>query len=113
MKKISELINLKGTRALITGAAGSIGQEIALTIAELGGDLILVDLPSSNYDLVKKSVLDNWNVDIKCIDCDSKCMICIAMNTNISNRFEIAISLVNKWIFKNNFLNIKAGFCFF
>lgn len=70
MKKISELINLKGRRALITGAAGSIGQEIALTIAELGGDLILVDLPNSNYDLVKKSISDNWNVDIKCIDCD-------------------------------------------
>lgn len=70
MKKISELINLKGRRALITGAAGSIGQEIALTIAELGGDLVLVDLPNSNYDLVKKSILDNWNVDIKCIDCD-------------------------------------------
>ena len=70
MKKISDLMNLKGKRALITGATGGIGQEMALTIAELGGDLILVDLPDSNYDLIKESILSNWNVDINCIDCN-------------------------------------------
>ena len=97
MKKISELINLKGRRALITGAAGSIGQEIALTIAELGGDLILVDLPSSNYDLVKKSVLDNWNVDIKCIDCDLE-----DENSRISLIKDVIKSNVNLDILINN-----------
>jgi NAD(P)-dependent dehydrogenase (short-subunit alcohol dehydrogenase family) len=70
MKKIVDLMNLKGRRALITGATGGIGQEIALTIAELGGDLILVDRPNSNYEALKKSILDNWSVDIQCIDCD-------------------------------------------
>jgi NAD(P)-dependent dehydrogenase (short-subunit alcohol dehydrogenase family) len=70
MKKISDLMNLKGKRALITGATGGIGQEMALTIAELGGDLILVDLPDSNYDPIKESILSNWNVDINCIDCN-------------------------------------------
>ena len=44
MKTIKDLMSLKGRRALITGAVGKIGQEIALTIAELGGDLVLVDL---------------------------------------------------------------------
>ena len=43
MKKIVDLMSLKGRRALITGAIGAIGKEIVLTIAELGGDLILVD----------------------------------------------------------------------
>ena len=42
MKKISDLMNLKGRTALITGATGGIGQEIALTIAELGGDLLFL-----------------------------------------------------------------------
>ncbi len=70
MKKIEDLMDLRGKRALITGATGGIGQEIALTIAELGGDLILVDIPNSNYELIKKSILDNWSVSIKCIDCD-------------------------------------------
>ena len=57
MKKISDLMNLKGRTALITGATGGIGQEIALTIAELGGDLLLVDRPGSNYDQSRKKFL--------------------------------------------------------
>ena len=70
MRMIAELMNLRGRTALITGATGGIGQEIALTIAELGGNLILVDRPKSNYDQIERNILDNWNVDIKCIDCD-------------------------------------------
>jgi NAD(P)-dependent dehydrogenase (short-subunit alcohol dehydrogenase family) len=70
MKKITDLMNLNGRRALITGAAGKIGHEIALTIAELGGDLILVDRPGSDYKPLKQKILDNWNVDIKCISSD-------------------------------------------
>lgn len=63
-------MSLKGRRALITGATGGIGQEIALTIAELGGDLLLVDRPSSDYGLVTQKIFDNWDVNIECIDCD-------------------------------------------
>jgi len=70
MKKISDLMNLDGRCALITGAVGGIGQEIALTVAELGGDLILVDRPGSDYNSLKQKILDNWSVDIKCISCD-------------------------------------------
>jgi NAD(P)-dependent dehydrogenase (short-subunit alcohol dehydrogenase family) len=70
MKKISELINLKGRRALITGAAGRIGQEIANTIAELGGDLILVDKPETDWISIKRYINNNWNADVECIDCN-------------------------------------------
>jgi len=70
MKAISELMSLRGRTALITGATGGIGQEIALTIAELGGSLILVDQPDSNYDQMKQTITHNWNVDVECIDCD-------------------------------------------
>ena len=70
MKKIKDLMSLKGRRALITGAVGKIGQEIALTIAELGGDLVLIDLPESDYNPIKNEILDNWNIDIECISCD-------------------------------------------
>ena len=57
MSSIKELMNLKGRRALVTGAVGGIGQQIALTIAELGGDLLLVDIPNSNYELIKEKIL--------------------------------------------------------
>jgi NAD(P)-dependent dehydrogenase (short-subunit alcohol dehydrogenase family) len=70
MRTITELIDLRGRVALITGATGYIGKEIALTVAELGGGLILVDRPGSNYDQIKQNILDNWSVSIECIDCD-------------------------------------------
>jgi len=70
MKNISDLMSLQGRRALITGAVGGIGQEMAMTIAELGGDLLLVDRPGSDYELIEKRILDNFNVNIDCIDCD-------------------------------------------
>lgn len=70
MKKISDLLNLKGRKALITGATGNLGQEIALTIAELGGDLILVDCPGSDCEPIKQKIYDNWNVKIEYFECD-------------------------------------------
>jgi NAD(P)-dependent dehydrogenase (short-subunit alcohol dehydrogenase family) len=70
MRTIKELMSLSGRTALITGVTGGIGQEIAFAIAELGGNLILVDRPHSNYNHIKQKILDNWNVDVKCIDCD-------------------------------------------
>ena len=70
MRTISDLMSLKGKRALITGAVGGLGQEIALTIAELGGDLLLVDLPNTDYTTVTHKVLDSWNVQVECVDCD-------------------------------------------
>ena len=70
MKNITEMMDLTGRTALITGATGGIGQEVASTIAELGGNLILVDKPSSNYDLMKRKILSEWHVDIRCVDCN-------------------------------------------
>ena len=49
MTTVARLMSLKGRRALITGAAGHIGRVIAQTLAELGADLLLVDLPGSKY----------------------------------------------------------------
>ena len=57
MRNISDLMSLKGKRALITGATGCLGQEMVLTIAELGGDLLLVDRPNTDYSKVKQIVL--------------------------------------------------------
>ena len=97
MRMIAELMNLRGRTALITGATGGIGQEIALTIAELGGNLILVDRPKSNYDQIERNILDNWNVDIKCIDCDLE-----NHNSRINLIEEIVKNNVNLDILINN-----------
>jgi NAD(P)-dependent dehydrogenase (short-subunit alcohol dehydrogenase family) len=70
VRSIKELIKLNGRVALITGATGGIGKEAALTIAELGGDLLLVDKPGSDYESIKRMVLEKYNVNIECIDCN-------------------------------------------
>jgi len=96
MKKIADLMSLNGRRALITGAAGKIGYEIALTIAELGGDLILVDRPDSDYNSLKQKILDNWNVEIECISCDLESensrVKLIETIINSNNRLDILIN---------------------
>ena len=60
---LSELISLKGRRALVTGAASGIGEATAYRLAEAGADLELVDI---NMDGLRK-VLDrisSFGVDV-------------------------------------------------
>jgi NAD(P)-dependent dehydrogenase (short-subunit alcohol dehydrogenase family) len=69
VKTIKQLMSMDGRTVLLTGATGGLGQYMAETVAELGGDLILVDRPGSNY--IK--LLDNLNKYtsvVKCFDCD-------------------------------------------
>lgn len=70
MKTINELMNLCGRRALITGANGGIGQQVAATIAELGGDLILVDRPGTDYKRLLNILKSIGEIEVSCIDCD-------------------------------------------
>ncbi|OGQ05488.1 MAG: short-chain dehydrogenase [Deltaproteobacteria bacterium RIFCSPLOWO2_12_FULL_44_12] len=45
MKKIKELIDLKGRKALVTGGVGHIGHVCCEVIQELGGEVKILDLP--------------------------------------------------------------------
>jgi len=53
---LSELISLKGKRALITGSAVGIGKAMAYRFAEAGADLELVDLNREGLRAVKKEL---------------------------------------------------------
>lgn len=70
MKTIAKLMNMEGRRALVTGANGAIGRVIALTLAELGADLILVDRPGSNYERLIRDIAQLCPVATTTIDCD-------------------------------------------
>ena len=70
MLNISKLMSLKDRRALITGANGHIGRIIALTLAELGADLILVDRHGSDYKKLTNEIANNFKVNIQTHDCD-------------------------------------------
>jgi short-subunit dehydrogenase len=67
---IKELMNLKGRRALITGATGGLGKVMADTLAELGADLVLVDRPGSDFQGLTGTLFQRWGVKIQQRHCD-------------------------------------------
>lgn len=67
---VKKLMNLRGRTAVVTGAAGYLGQVIAETLAELGSNLVLVDRPGSQYEKIRKILVDTYNVEVDVKDCD-------------------------------------------
>jgi NAD(P)-dependent dehydrogenase (short-subunit alcohol dehydrogenase family) len=67
---IAKLMNMKGRKALVTGAAGGIGRVIASTLAELGSNLMLVDRPESNYGTLIDDLVRDWGVRVEVFGCD-------------------------------------------
>ena len=70
MTSIKELMNLKGRRALITGATGGLGRVMADTLAELGADLVLVDRPGADFQGISQALSQRWGVRIQHSHCD-------------------------------------------
>ena len=70
MTSLAELMNLKGRRAVITGATGKIGTIIADSLAELGAELVLVDRPGADFAAVATLVADRWGAVAHGMPCD-------------------------------------------
>src|SRR3989344_2927934 len=63
-------MNLKGRRALITGATGGLGKVMVDTLAELGADLVLVDRPGSDFQSLAEILTQRWGCRIQHQHCD-------------------------------------------
>lgn len=67
---IKSSMDMKGRRAVVTGAAGHLGRVISDVLAELGADLILVDRPGSALGEVADQLRATHRISIDCRACD-------------------------------------------
>ena len=70
MRTILQLMNMNNCTTLITGATGGLGQYMAETIAELGGDIVLVDQPGSSFKSLLEKIKMVSDVDVDVFECD-------------------------------------------
>jgi len=63
-------MNLHGRRALITGASGILGRMMASTLAELGAELVLIDLPGTGLNKMAELLDEKWGVKSKYFYCN-------------------------------------------
>lgn len=70
MTTIKELSDLRGRRALITGATGHLGSVLADTLAELGADLILIDRAGAAFASLEQTLREKWRIEVKTLACN-------------------------------------------
>ncbi len=63
-------MNLDGRISLVTGAAGNLGKVICNTLAELGANIVINDLPNKNLDSIKSQIENDWGVKVYIIEAD-------------------------------------------
>ncbi len=70
MTDLKTLMNMTGRRALITGAAGGLGRAMADSLAELGADLVLVDLPGADTPAFARQIEQKHGTAVVVKECD-------------------------------------------
>lgn len=70
MTNLSKLMDLQGRRALVTGAAGGLGRTMSASLAELGAELVLVDLPGVNLDDQAADLTESFGVNVQTKCCN-------------------------------------------
>ncbi len=70
MKSISELSDMAGRVTLITGAAGYIGRAVSEAVAELGSNLILLDIDAGGLQKLSSQLSDKYGVNVEFLELD-------------------------------------------
>lgn len=70
MRDLKTLMDMTGRRALITGGAGHLGRTMGDSLAELGAEVLLVDVPGAPTQAVADDIAARWSVAVTALDCD-------------------------------------------
>ena len=103
MKTIHELMGLKGRVAAITGGAGHLGKVFAETLAELGADLVLIDLQEEVCKEVVSRMQQNFSVKVSflAIDLEEEEEV-LSISDYIQQKFGRLDILINNSAFVGN-----------
>ncbi len=63
MKSINRLMDLQGRVALVTGGAGHIGSAICDALAEMGANIVVIDINKELCETKKGQIIDEFNVE--------------------------------------------------
>jgi NAD(P)-dependent dehydrogenase (short-subunit alcohol dehydrogenase family) len=110
LQPLSELISLKGEKALITGSALGIGKAMAYRFAEAGADLELVDINEQGLKAVAKE-LSGFEVEINIhkVDLSSKAEIAALWEELKGKEPDILVNNAGIYPFKE-FLQVDDAF---
>ncbi len=64
MRSIKDLMSMRGRVALITGGAGHIGSAMAEALAELGANIVVLDLDEERCESVAEMLRSTYGVDV-------------------------------------------------
>lgn len=70
MGVLSELMDLRGRSALVTGASGALGRVVCATLAEMGAELILVDRSEPALMILADGLRSEFCVPVKALVSD-------------------------------------------
>jgi NAD(P)-dependent dehydrogenase (short-subunit alcohol dehydrogenase family) len=70
MRDLKTLMDMHGRRALITGGAGHLGRTMADSLAELGAEVVLVDVPGARTQEVADEIAARRGTVVTALDCD-------------------------------------------
>lgn len=70
MRDLKTLMDMTGRRALITGGAGHLGRTMADCLAELGAEVLLVDVAGAPTQAVADDIAERRGTTVTALDCD-------------------------------------------
>ena len=70
MKDLKALMDMSGRRALITGGAGHLGRTMGDSLAELGAEVLLVDVPGASTRAVADDIAARRDVIVTALEID-------------------------------------------